>query len=553
MQTTFAHPGRPFAALTAAAREMLDGVPSNSDLAARILWDWDERTSVGSQRRASMQVAGVGIDPDDFNFSQNIKHYDPDFDREGNAYGGGPYVDHENYGPARELLEAIFELPDGDRVLLALWSPSGAGYVTLVEGGTAYVDPDEPHTFDGFAWTQAAKDARPRWIAEHPSRQGIAVVLLDTQVPVDTAHGHSSGLEGLRGALEELLYTCPSDQVFVQGSEPDVVTGVCARLRAAAEAHDRLVQVGGVSNSPTVDWYLFGGGVQEGLLGQVFQFRADGLITETARAEESFDLLRAFGIEGGFDRVVIAQIGSPYASQDFRRQLPEALAAHNQATVGAIRSVDAYALDPRLSDLHEVWDALASWEGPVGSNISSDEFIRAYAERAAIPREHERKSSPRIVWIGSEAGTRPGDYLEGLAGRYHADENLLELNSDFPAFRALAAYWKAAYGNADGEPLPLFVRADEEPPEEHPHDQRARAITDTVEAVVLEYCEQTLVEVVVGVNQLAGRPGWEMDRVEKALSPEALSGAAMAIYHVQASIKRSLGQRLGSLKKETVV
>ncbi len=72
---------------------------------------------------------------------------------------------------------------------------------------------------------------------------------------------------------------------------------------------------------------------------------------------------------------------------------------------------------------------------------------------------------------------------------------------------------------------------------------------ETVSEVVREWCEQTLVEVVVGVNQLAGRPGWDEARVRAALSPEALSGAALAIHHVQQSIKRSLGQRLGSLKE----
>ena len=51
-------------------------------------------------------------------------------------------------------------------------------------------------------------------------------------------------------------------------------------------------------------------------------------------------------------------------------------------------------------------------------------------------------------------------------------------------------------------------------------------------------------------DRLAGRAGWDEARVRAALlSNEALSGAALAIHHVQQSIKRSLGQRLGSLKE----
>jgi hypothetical protein len=37
------------------------------------------------------------------------------------------------------------------------------------------------------------------------------------------------------------------------------------------------------------------------------------------------------------------------------------------------------------------------------------------------------------------------------------------------------------------------------------------------------------------------------------LTPQALTAAALSIYHTQQAIKRSLGQRLGSLRKEKTV
>ncbi len=318
------------------------------------------------------------------------------------------------------------------------------------------------------------------------------------------------------------------------------VRGLGARLERVAEAHARVELDGRGLTAGPFDWFLLHTAPRFPLIGHVLRISSGTLVTAAAGpCDETWELMRGYGIVAGSDRVAIADHDytdgrqQPERAALFQRDLPRELREHNELALNAIRMVGAQALDTRLRDLHEVWDALAAWEGPVREHAETEEFIRAYAAPGSGWPRSQSKSSPSIVWIGEHEGNRPQGYLEGLAGAYHPERDLLEVNADFPSFRALQAFWQEQY-------LPLAETSPIGPPSQ---------VIETVSEVVREWCEQTLVEVVVGVNQLAGRPGWDEARVRAALSPEALSGAALAIHHVQQSIKRSLGQRLGSLKE----
>jgi hypothetical protein len=72
-----------------------------------------------------------------------------------------------------------------------------------------------------------------------------------------------------------------------------------------------------------------------------------------------------------------------------------------------------------------------------------------------------------------------------------------------------------------------------------------QAVKDTVH----EWFEQALVETVLGVQALSGSQEWSVEDIRRASSEEALTAAVMQRYHIDNSIKRVLGARLGSLKE----
>ena len=552
MKPSDTHAGWPFAVITAAAFGAIERGynPHRQDERPKIFWDQDERTSRGDRRRPVMHIAGLQITPDDFQPGGKVEGY---FHEAGAAHAYP--ADDWHLTAAAELLAGIEQLDLNERVLIAVWCRQSS-HVGVLSADEAIVDLSDLAAFVGVRWSPADPGARPRVIREHPSGCGVSLVLLDTLPPSDPAEGHNStGLPGLRDALNDLIFVCDADVMVREhaaDAEPELggyipVHGLAKRLERFSEATGEvhIPRVSGVGAGPLV-WFLLRDGPRFPPIGHVLRIRPRHLVSTVAPAgEETWELMRDYGIEAGFDRVVIADYDYSDGRERreratiFREHLPQELAGHNQRMVAAVRSVGPQALDARLQDLHAVWDALANWEGPVRGDADAAEFIRAYSASGGEWPTRQSKSSPSIIWIGEDEGNRPGGYLQGLAGAFHPERDLLEINADFPAFRALQAYWAEQYVHGGRASTPS--------------EMTVREITDTIAEVVREWCEQTLVEAVVGVNQLAGRPGWDEARVRAALSPEALSGAALAIHHVQQSIKRSLGQRLGSLKETKVM
>ncbi len=74
------------------------------------------------------------------------------------------------------------------------------------------------------------------------------------------------------------------------------------------------------------------------------------------------------------------------------------------------------------------------------------------------------------------------------------------------------------------------------------------AVRKTVEEVVHTWFEQALVETVMGVQALQGSKEWSRQQISTALSEEGLTAAVMQRYHVNNSVKRELGAKLGKLQ-----
>jgi len=132
---------------------------------------------------------------------------------------------------------------------------------------------------------------------------------------------------------------------------------------------------------------------------------------------------------------------------------------------------------------------------------------------------------PKRDWISLTAGTRSAGDLEDRAARYLPDQNRLLINADFRVFTDMVDRWAKRYSHAPG----------------------ARAV---VEQVAQEWFEQQLVETVMGAWALRQSGQWTLDELKQLWSEEALTAAVLPRYHVDNSIKRGLGSRLGTLKEQ---
>jgi hypothetical protein len=130
---------------------------------------------------------------------------------------------------------------------------------------------------------------------------------------------------------------------------------------------------------------------------------------------------------------------------------------------------------------------------------------------------------PEIHWVTVENGQRQLGDLEDRAARFLMDQNRLLINGDFRVFTDMVDRWVKEYKDRPGA---------------------ADVIRDTVRA----WFAQALVEAVIGIQALKDSKEWTIDDVKKALSEEALTAAIVARYHVNNSVKRELGTKLGKLQ-----
>ena len=130
---------------------------------------------------------------------------------------------------------------------------------------------------------------------------------------------------------------------------------------------------------------------------------------------------------------------------------------------------------------------------------------------------------PETKWVSVMDGTRIQGDFEDRAGRFLVDQNLLLINADFRVFNDMVEYWSRQIGSRQG-------------------------VREIVQEAVHNWFEQALVETVIGIQALKDSQHWITTDIEKALSEEALSAAVVQRYHVNNSIKRELGSKLGKIE-----
>jgi histidine kinase/DNA gyrase B/HSP90-like ATPase len=247
----------------------------------------------------------------------------------------------------------------------------------------------------------------------------------------------------------------------------------------------------------------------------------------------------------------------PYAdwALEFRQQMPQPLRSYMDSRSAAARSRDhSTAIMGRLGPVMDLYALESYGRGGAGSRgagrergasrsvktsggagqedaparfatASDDLLAAALGGRKRRPSRARRPlEPPHVAWVTKADGTRAPDFMEDRAAHWFADQNALHINGDFRSFTSMIEYWCRQYGVEPDAPHPVII------------DQ------------VREWCEQQLLEVVLGARALEDEQRWTPDDLAAALSEEALTAVALQRYHVLISVKRGLGAKLGKLQ-----
>ncbi|MFR0675519.1 hypothetical protein ACLUUI_16075 [Enterobacterales bacterium AW_CKDN230030176-1A_HGKHYDSX7] len=116
--------------------------------------------------------------------------------------------------------------------------------------------------------------------------------------------------------------------------------------------------------------------------------------------------------------------------------------------------------------------------------------------------------------------------MDDRAANYMVDSNLIKVNADFRVVTDMVERWEHRYAKVPGAGGP----------------------GGAIEQVVREWFEQQLIGTVMSAHALRQSGKWSTEKVCRLWDENALTAAVLPRYHIEVSIKRALGQKLGSLK-----
>jgi len=239
---------------------------------------------------------------------------------------------------------------------------------------------------------------------------------------------------------------------------------------------------------------------------------------------------------------------------EFRENMPEELAAFVSSKAAASADTDhTKAIRDRLKDILEMFklsryqpatdgsrlidpDSLTRG-GRSGTQARAEASGRSSASRAGggsggnIYSVFEKKDGvpgkkrkpdpfPSVRWVSVSDGTRESGDIEDRAAKYLPEQNLLLINGDFRVFHDVVAFFSKEFSASP-------------------------AVEEVAQEAVRAWFEQALVETVIGIQALRSSKVWASPDIEKSLSEEGLTAAAMQRYHVHFAVKRELGSKLG--------
>jgi Histidine kinase-, DNA gyrase B-, and HSP90-like ATPase len=291
--------------------------------------------------------------------------------------------------------------------------------------------------------------------------------------------------------------------------------------------------------------------------GVIFGYQQVVIYLEPATSSES-----DIATDTARTRLLIKSQPLPWAdwASEFRERMPHELAAHMEAAAAASDSSDhKEAIKERLKQIEELFhfsrykpaargslvidtENLTSGGKPrdrqspdgrggastgTGSGGKAGSVYSLFLAPNGIPgKEVKADIFPDVRWITIADGTRETGDLEDRAARFIRSSNTLLINADFRVFADMTKRWTEHYASIAGASAKL------------------------VSEVVREWFEQSLLEAVISSNGLRGSKEWTDEQIDKLLSDEGLTAVVLPRWHIEQSIKRGLGTRLGSLKSK---
>jgi hypothetical protein len=165
-------------------------------------------------------------------------------------------------------------------------------------------------------------------------------------------------------------------------------------------------------------------------------------------------------------------------------------------------------------------------ESPKKVGRASDVYA-LYAESGTTNADPVNSlNEPKTQWVSVDDGTRAPPDLDDRAAKFLVQQNLLMINSDFCVFTDMIDRWNGAYSHIPG--------AD-----------------STVKEAVHEWFEQQLIEAVMSAQALKNTGKWSLQELESLWDEAALTATVLPRWHIDQSVRRNLGGRLGSLKQST--
>lgn len=563
-------------------KNSIEAIQKLPDKKGEVVWDVDWVTyDLLGIYRLSITDTGIGMDGEDM--VKYINHL---------SSSSGIQSHITNYGV-------------GAKISAATRNPAGLQYLSWKDGAGSFIhlwkDPktgeyglqqlERPDGTFGH-WGHISDDVKPEGFSDH----GTKVVLLgrsDDQNTMEAPAGVPSPSRWVTRYLNTRFYDIP-DGITVKAREGWTfdrsdkdrnllrkITGQKSYLDSHA-SHKGTVKL----QSAAVHWWIL---KDESALSQNSGIIASsghsaalwqGELYEMSSGRGSTAMLQGFGVIFGYNRVVIyvepfgdnittntartnLLVGGkpcpwPDWQDEFREKLPKEIVAHMEEVASKSEKTDhSDSIRDRLKQVEDLF-SLSRYRPTKGGPILVDGETSAMSggmlggDRQREPKDSQSKGGgsgkipsayalflsdkgvpgqqakpdvfPRIQWISLAEGTRTQGDLEDRAAKYLKKENLILVNSDFRIFVDMVKRWSAQLSSTPG-------------------------VSITVTEVVREWFEQSLVEVVLSANALRGSQYWPDDRIDELLSEEGLTAAVLPRYHIDFSIKRSLGTKLGSMKK----
>ncbi|WP_350647161.1 hypothetical protein [Pseudomonas sp. HY13-MNA-CIBAN-0226] len=509
------------------------------------------------------------------------------------------YINHLSSSISLQSTSGNFGV--GAKISAAPANPEGLVYLSWVDGQGYMIhlhrDANGQYGLQRFPsgefWTRITDDPKPDIIKQH----GTMVVLLGKHSTHNTAEPPGNvrmPRKWIVRYLNSRFFRFPEDVKVsaVEGWENPprdqhrflrTVTGMAPWLEANSQERGSFKMP---LSDATAFWYIMKDDIDTDSghftpPGQVAALYHDELY-EIVMSNAGYARLQSFGVIFGCERVVVyihpdnesavtantartalliegEQLDWAAYAAEFRDYMPQELATFQDQIGHKAKSSDhRAAIRERLKAIKELFNFGRYRPNPKGLHAIShpnsnaggeplekggeggggsgtpgakggrqgDLYALFTAEEGTQAEFINQNTEPEVAWVSIGDGSRAKEEMDDRAANYIYNSNLIKVNADFRVVTDMVERWEQRYANVPGAAGP----------------------GGAIEQVVREWFEQQLIETVMSAHALRKGGKWSTEEACRLWDENALTAAVLPRYHIDVSIKRTLGQKLGTLK-----